>query len=740
MIIRSLTARRNRFAVDIATHAAEIHNSAFGRGAELRSSSRPTRQLGRSACDKPFGSPTMFREIKNTCFRWLRWSVVLLALSAASPAPAQTPEQPKRAEPAQPAQPPQIAFSVVGEIDRLGNVGMNIRFKFAPEVYKYVVENTRPPVNPQKPDAPRNPDPTAVLRRMSWGQAYYQIAETRGSFDDASSSLDIRTRILGLAKAERGDRWECAIADDFEPTKAETRGNILSIEGIMVNPTFTANVTYTVAVPDDAKELQLLRSPLRVAYRLAAPETRGTKRTTDFDFEVQPQVMAGLAKIYGYPKFPALWLAKSVFRNTGDTNITNYRVRFRLNDFTGDWSPWHRCSIVQPGQVVCDGYFPVIDIEKAAKLDSRRPASVKIEYEYTTDDGKTVRDDDSRNLEIFGRNEVVYSSLKPFQCKDFQDVFNFGPFVLGSFVNANDPVVQQVAGLCAGRKADGTKARYTDKEALYFLESVYMLLQQNNIAYVSPQGQNDATSGLPKVFQHVKYARDVLRNRSGTCIDLSIFVGSVCEVVGLEPVLFLVPGHCFTGIKLPGSKNVVGFDPHKPGELNFLQALELGEKQRMLIAEGKMPAVIVDIAAIRSQGVYGLDMPALPADILTVWKIEAPKGDGFVKVDGNGQPQPQPQAQANSLTGVWSGIGNINGTPVTFTFEFKADGSYTGTVVSAFGTSNDFGKYSVDNAGGYQAVSGADGSRAAGRVAFKDRNEFTYTPQLGNAVVFKRVK
>ena len=69
----------------------------------------------------------------------------------------------------------------------------------------------------------------------------------------------------------------------------------------------------------------------------------------------------------------------------------------------------------------------------------------------------------------------------------------------------------------------------------------------NHIAYQTPPSYvNGHTNG-----QHIKYARDVLRNHSGTCIDLAIFFASACESVNLQTALVITKGHCFPVVRLP---------------------------------------------------------------------------------------------------------------------------------------------------------------------------------------------
>ena len=52
--------------------------------------------------------------------------------------------------------------------------------------------------------------------------------------------------------------------------------------------------------------------------------------------------------------------------------------------------------------------------------------------------------------------------------------------------------------------------------------------------------------------QDIKYPRDVLRAKSGTCIDLAILYATLAESVGMHAYLMLVPGHCFSVVNVSG--------------------------------------------------------------------------------------------------------------------------------------------------------------------------------------------
>ncbi|MAG56224.1 MAG: hypothetical protein CMJ83_08040 [Planctomycetes bacterium] len=77
---------------------------------------------------------------------------------------------------------------------------------------------------------------------------------------------------------------------------------------------------------------------------------------------------------------------------------------------------------------------------------------------------------------------------------------------------------------------------------------------RNDFTYQHPPALTDnSVSFEPARVQNVKFPRDVIRDRSGTCIDLAILYASMANAIGLEAYLCVVPGPCFPVIKMPHS-------------------------------------------------------------------------------------------------------------------------------------------------------------------------------------------
>jgi hypothetical protein len=516
-----------------------------------------------------------------------------------------------------------------------------------------------------------NPNTALLMRNLGLGnQGWQEIKEVKGEWLDGESTVKIQYKCRGMCRMSKDMSWEVPVAEEADLELSDMHDNIATLTGATDSPLGIIASTTRLILPGTAKDIRLLKSPARVAFRLPS-HTGGSKTSVSFDLESKPQMMSSLAKAHSNPKFSNMWVAKSRLENTGDQCLTNFKVRFRVVDYTSAWSQWNVVPQVVPGQVVNDAYFPVMDSDKVAKLNSSAQVMVEAQYQYKTADGKLVEDSETKQVELLGRNNVFYSSLKEEERVGWHDLFNLGPAILASFVTHEDPIMQQIAGWISGQ-ADGAASAYSDQEALKFLTAAYDFMTANKIAYQSPPGH--LKDG--QVCQNVKYGRDVLRNRAGTCIDLAILWGSITKAVGLKPVLFLIPGHCFPAVKLPSGK-LLAIESTMVGKANFEAAVKRGMEEMLKCLDGVTPNHQVDIELLQTQGLAALELPTLPVDTLEKW--------GIKPVTYTKPQQQQPQAPANRggaqrqvgklVGGVWTTMLNgQNGSKVLQALGFTDNG------------------------------------------------------------------
>jgi hypothetical protein len=556
---------------------------------------------------------------------------------------------------------PQIRATQKVIIDAVGDAHFTVDVKMPVALYTLLKDRTR--------------NTALLLRQIGLShQDSYEVQDGKGEFDDGSSTVHFSWTTRGLARPVHEDLWEAPVDETSGLELLYLHENVALFNTAASSPFGVMPLVVHAEVAPGSRDLRLLHSPSRLAYRApVASFSRGGRPSFDFEFQAKPQVMTCLAKSYGNPKFTQLWVARTVLKNTGDQAVTDYRARFRLRDSAPSWSAWKQCARVVPGQTVVDAYFPIFDLEKVGRLSGSCRDELELEYQYRRPDGQLVEMSDSRTIQLLGRNEVVFSSRKAMDCGSWQDRFDYGPAILASFVTKDDPIVQQVAGWVSGQ-AGGVAANATDEKAITFLQALYQFMAANAIAYQTPpSGEFNGQFG-----QHIKYGRDVLQNRAGTCVDLAIFYGSVCEAVGLEPVLFLIPGHCFPSVRLPRSGKLWAVETTGVGRASFKQVSERGLQE---VQEARQKGLLyeVDIVKLHNKGIYGLQLPALPPSTLTDWGIR-PVTTSPVTTSPATTSSASNAASSNIIpswvVGAWKCDNKLSNTHIQLVLTLGGDGMY----------------------------------------------------------------
>jgi hypothetical protein len=532
------------------------------------------------------------------------------------------------------------------------------------------------------------PNNTALLRRrlgqLGLNQHWYEIDKFKARFEDEDSTVVLEWTARGLARPRPDQLWEAPLAEEGNLKLTPVHAREVLLTGQLPTERWgNLLLTRRVRLPKGGKDLQLLAAPARLGFRLPppTPPANGTPGAR-FAVEARRHLMACLAQVYGQPRFPERWMARAVFENTTGHPLRDYRVRFRLVGYSIDWSE-HTCPLVVPGQTVVDAYFPTLDLVKLAGLAAPAQAQFEAEYQYRRPDDTVVRATERRPVQVLSRNLALFSSLRPEELVDpFYDGCNNMPLVLAAMVTKDDPVIGELAGRVS-KLAGGADASGKDHDAIKYMETLYRFMGTYIAYQTSPV---ELFNG--KFTQHIKYGRDVLRNKAGTCVDLAILYASACEAVGLEPVLFGVPGHCFPAIRLPRSQSLVGVETTLIGKRSFEEANKRGVAEINQARQG--PHYAVNILEWRCQGVRCL--PLQPAN-LSLKDLSFPDNDQLVaQRPAVPQAQPIPQAQpaqmpapAPSLAGQWYFIGmTSDGIFAECYLTLGSDGRYT-TVLTVMG-------------------------------------------------------
>ena len=136
--------------------------------------------------------------------------------------------------------------------------------------------------------------------------------------------------------------------------------------------------------------------------------------------------------------------------------------------------------------------------------------------------------------------------------------------------------------------------------------AVYQAMQRLGISYVDSMYTFGSFTGSA---ERVRLPRETLLLSSANCIDVSVAFASAMENLGIDPVIVIVPGHAFTGVRLgPDSRQVLYLDLTVLPDGTFEQAVARAD--RWLKKTPPARILTVDVAAARALGIYPIPEPA----------------------------------------------------------------------------------------------------------------------------------
>ncbi len=122
------------------------------------------------------------------------------------------------------------------------------------------------------------------------------------------------------------------------------------------------------------------------------------------------------------------------------------------------------------------------------------------------------------------------------------------PEMIAAFSMPNDPAVSHLLNSALAILNDwGKNPAFTGYQShnpntvLTMMAAIYGAIQKENIAYTVPPASFEETG------QRIRIAPVVLKEKMGTCLDLSLLYASCLEQAGLHPVLVFQKEHCFCG-------------------------------------------------------------------------------------------------------------------------------------------------------------------------------------------------
>jgi hypothetical protein len=130
--------------------------------------------------------------------------------------------------------------------------------------------------------------------------------------------------------------------------------------------------------------------------------------------------------------------------------------------------------------------------------------------------------------------------------------------------------------------------------------AIFKAMQHSGISYVDSLftfGNFTASA------QRIRLPSETLTQSAANCVDVSVAFASAVENLGMNPVIVIVPGHAFTGVRLGrDSQKIVYLDLTVLPDGTFERAL--ARAQYWLKKTPADQLLMIDVAAARTLGIY----------------------------------------------------------------------------------------------------------------------------------------
>lgn len=273
------------------------------------------------------------------------------------------------------------------------------------------------------------------------------------------------------------------------------------------------------------------------------------KSEIDVKIEHPPFILPAAYKVYENPdaldgKYS---LFKMLITNTGKETAHNIEVLFDVPGFIEETSV-EKIPMLLPGQSFVVNCYPKFNpniVEKTTA--SREKVNIKI-------NGSNIEDrEESFPIDIKGRNEMIYTQIPSDEITGYRDLFD-NDALLSCFVTPEDPIVKYYTQQIQEKVLKGETAAVTntEEEGLRFLLGIFQATLASHMVYSGTGGFPVNQEDYQATGQNLRLPREVITGNTGLCIELSLLYASIMLQAGMEPVIYMIPGHAYPGFILNG--------------------------------------------------------------------------------------------------------------------------------------------------------------------------------------------
>jgi len=212
-------------------------------------------------------------------------------------------------------------------------------------------------------------------------------------------------------------------------------------------------------------------------------------------------------------------------------------VNLRLSVEVEGWSDLAvRPILIKSGGTADIYQFPTF---KDKLMENTRLCSATLRLKVEDQDENEILFVETKTIHIAAKGDMVWGKLGGDSNK-----------LIAAWVTYNDPEVLKVLSLA---KEDRWWGRINvsgyQGDVYKQMRGIFFALEKLGISYVStPRGSVETN-------QKINLPRESIRQKRANCIDGAVLYASLFEAINLDPVIVLVPGHAFVGVRASPNSN-----------------------------------------------------------------------------------------------------------------------------------------------------------------------------------------
>jgi hypothetical protein len=270
----------------------------------------------------------------------------------------------------------------------------------------------------------------------------------------------------------------------------------------------------------------------------------------DMQIQHQPIIMPAIYKVYANENAldGKYGLFKMLVTNNSSNTARNVEVSYQIPNYV-DWKQTAKFPIILPGQSVVVNCYPSFNEKIVEKTtSSKEQVNIKIT-------GSNIEEtEQSFPIDIKGRNEFMYTNIPADEIRTAGEMFD-NMDLLSCYVTPEDPIIKYYTQKIQEKVLKGEAAAVgnQEKEGVRFMTGIYHATLVSHMVYSGTSGVPTKAGDVSSLIQSIRLPREVVTGKTGLCIELTLLYASIMMNAGMDPIIYLVPGHAYPGFRMNGN-------------------------------------------------------------------------------------------------------------------------------------------------------------------------------------------